>query len=324
MTPPRITPERVIEPAIPAPPTEVHGGVRVLEWQAACAFRAFAEARLFATSPEPVVLGLDARERGSIVHAVMQLFWTRVPSQAALRQMSNPDRDATLDTCIEEAVRERVRSPEPGWGAAYVDTERQRLRNLLRPWLEFEAQKRSAFEVKAVEEKRDAEIGPLHLTVKVDRVDTWLRDGEPAGDIILDYKSGKPEPADWMGERPDAPQIPLYAILGKPDELAAVAFASISPGRNRGIRGFARESGVLMQKPPRSAPASLPGQVAEWSRILERLAEEFHAGRTDVRPKSYPETCRYCGQRLLCRLDVAALSADETEDQEESSEEEYG
>lgn len=321
-----VIPEFIVEEPI-QPPSEMvlRGGASVLEKQAACAFRAFAEARLFSTPLDEAVLGLDAGERGSIVHEVLQLFWSRVRSQAELRALSHPERNAKLDECIDTAITDEARAPQPGWGEAYIATERQRLRNLLRAWIEYEAHERSAFLVKAVEDEHtDVQIGPLHLHVKVDRVDTWLLGGEPVGDIILDYKTGRANPAGWVGERPDAPQLPLYAVTAATPELAGVAFATVRPGNQREIRGYEAHKGVL-PKTPRDAPPSLAAQVEEWRAVLTSLAEDFHAGRTDVRPKNYPDTCKYCKQRLLCRLDVKTLNADETEDAEDLfTEENYG
>ena len=318
----RIRPDSVIEleavspePAIPPPPAVVlPGGASVLEKQAACAFRALAEARLFSTPLDTAALGLDSGERGSIVHHVLQLFWTRVRSQAELLAMPYETRDALLDECIDQAIEERTRSPEPGWSMAYIDTERQRLRNLLRPWLEYEARVRSAFAVKAVEDEHtDVAIGPLHLHVKVDRVDTWLVEDKPAGEIILDYKTGVANPSDWLGERPDAPQLPLYAVVAGSPELVGIAFASVRPGKGRELKGFAPPRKVL-PKVPHNTPTDLQAQVKEWRAVLTSLAEEFYAGGAEVRPKNYPDTCKYCQQRTLCRLDVSALSADETEE----------
>jgi RecB family exonuclease len=150
-------------------------------------------------------------------------------------------------------------------------------------------------------------------------VDTWLKAGEPAGDIILDYKTGSAKPTAWEGERPDAPQLPLYAVVAGSPELSGVAFASVRSGNSREIRGFAAQQGVL----PRASVRDLESQVQQWRATLTSLAEEFHAGRVEVRPKQYPETCKYCEQRLLCRLDISSLTADEMQE-EEASEEENG
>jgi RecB family exonuclease len=137
--------------------------------------------------------------------------------------------------------------------------------------------------------------------------------GEPAGEIILDYKTGVANPADWQGDRPDAPQLPLYAVVAGVPELVGIAFASVRPGKGREIRGFASQRNVL-PKVPRDGIRDLQGQVEEWRKVLTALAEDFHGGRPEARPKNYPETCKYCQQRVLCRLDIATLTADESED----------
>ena len=313
------------EAEVPSPPDVVlRGGAAVLERQAACAFRAFAEMRLLSAPLDSRPLGMDARERGSLVHRVLELFWKQVHSQAALLKLGTEQRNAILDSCIQEAIGEKTRTIEPGWGSAYLDTERQRLRNLLQPWLDYEALKRSPFLVKAVEnEHPDARIGPLRLRVKVDRVDSSLVENEPSGDIILDYKTGVAKPADWSGDRPDAPQLPLYAVMAGQQDIAGVAFAIVRPGGKMELRGFEARPDVLPKTGRQTG--SLAEQVEQWGVVLEKLAEDFHSGKAEVRPKNYPETCRYCQQRLLCRLDISSLSADETEEPEEIFvEEDYG
>ena len=153
--------------------------------------------------------------------------------------------------------------------------------------------------------------------MKVDRIDTLLVNGEPAGEIILDYKTSMANPADWQGERPDAPQLPLYAVVAGTPELVGIAFASVRPGKGREIKGFASRSNAL-PKIPRNAPTDLQVQVKEWRKVLTALAEDFNAGKPEARPKNYPETCKYCQQRLLCRLDLSTLTADESEDTEDA------
>jgi hypothetical protein len=54
--------------------------------------------------------------------------------------------------------------------------------------------------------------------------------------------------------------------------------------------------------------------VEAWREVLTRLAEEFYAGDARVKPKSYPQTCAYCEQRLLCRLNPELLVAEEKEE----------
>ena len=50
------------------PDRVIRGGATVLQLQAACGFRAFAEHRLGSTELESVELGMDALESGIVVH----------------------------------------------------------------------------------------------------------------------------------------------------------------------------------------------------------------------------------------------------------------
>ena len=236
---------------IPSPPDRVFkGGASVLALQAACGFRAFAEKRLFASALDARELGLDPRERGSLVHDVLERFWAEVETQAALELMSYAERDALLSHSIDDALADHTARAQHGWNRAYLDTERRRLLNLLRPWLDYELT-RPPFAVQSREARLDdVRIGPLRLNIRVDRIDLTLIDGEPdGGEIILDYKTGPAKPADWLGERPDAPQLPLYAIVSEFPRLAAVAFANIRAGRDMDLNGYESSKGTL----PRAA-----------------------------------------------------------------------
>jgi hypothetical protein len=59
-----------------------------------------------------------------------------------------------------------------------------------------------------------------------------------------------------------------------------------------------------------------PAQLSDWRHAIERLARDFIAGRADVDPREYPETCERCGLYTLCRVR-------EREDRQEAEEEEY-
>jgi ATP-dependent helicase/nuclease subunit B len=309
---------------LPHPPDAVQqGGAGILQSQAACGFRAFAEKRLFSGALKSTSLGLDPSDRGSLVHAVLEHFWAEVKDQATLIAMSRDQRVTQLNRSIDIAFAKDYSRPAAGWARAYIDAERQRLLRLLRDWLEFE-DSRTPFAVKQREERlSDVSIGPLRLDIRVDRVDTNLSNGESAGDIILDYKTGAATPRDWLGPRPDAPQLPLYAVVANSPNLAAIAFASVRPGNLMGIAGYEAggpgRTGILPPKAARLSAPSLTAQVDDWRGVLTSLAEEFQSGNASVSPKHYPQTCQYCDQRLLCRLNPTALDADVLEEIDEES-----
>ncbi len=294
------------------PDRMVRGGATVLQLQAACGFRAFAELRLASTELKSVELGMDALESGNVVHKVMEVFWGQVKTQDELRRLTVEGREAALDSAIGEGLEKIAQLSNSNWDAAYVEMQRDRLRRLLRPWLEQELA-RPDFEVKRREERAsDVQIGPLHLSVRVDRVDETA-----GGELVIDYKTGNAATSDWLSERPDAPQLPLYAVVSNAERLGGVAFARVKVGKDMGWKGFAAEDGVLL-KPDKLKAESFAAQVEEWRRVLTKLAEQFAAGDARVLPKRYPKTCEYCGQRLLCRVDGAAL--EETEEEDETGE----
>jgi ATP-dependent helicase/nuclease subunit B len=278
------------------PDRVIRGGATVLQAQAACGFRAFAEHRLGSTELESVELGIDALESGIVVHRVMEIFWGEVKTQDRLRAMTSAEREAALDAAIGEGLRKIAQLSASDWDDAYLMMQRERLRRLLRPWLEHELA-RPKFAVKQREEKADnVQIGPLHLNLRVDRVDET-----EGGELVIDYKTGRVSTSDWLSERPDAPQLPLYTVVSDAAQLGGVAFARLRVGKEMGWKGFVAGDGVLL-KPDRLKTESFTAQVEEWREVLTRLAEQFAAGEAGVRPKSYPKTCTYCGQRLLCRV----------------------
>ncbi len=302
-----VYPDDVRLPPHPAGP--VRGGATILKLQAACAFRAFAETRLHASQPETADPGLDALERGNIVHKVMEQLWTALGSQATLRELDPDALAAELTRAIDLSI-DRI-TPETAWDQAYLRVQRLRLFELLFPWLEIEAA-RPPFTVQPPEQKKHFQLGPLELELRIDRIDSTAR-----GLVILDYKTGLANPASWKSDRPDEPQLPLYSVLTQQagHTLAGVAFAQLRPGDGLGITGYADDD-LVFGKTKAMDAATLAEQVDEWHTILTRLATDYADGDTRVAPKSYPKTCTHCHQRILCRLNPELLVEDEEEETE--------
>ncbi len=292
----------------PLPDQILKGGAEVLKLQAACGFRAFGERRLYATALEAAEPGMNARDRGSVVHRILQTFWSQVQTQDALRELSPDHRRALLADAIEDALAKTVASNAGAWPAAYLDVQCERLLTVLDSWLLKELDRKVPFAVRAEElTLDDVRIGPLRLTLRVDRVDET-----EFGDVILDYKTGETRPAHWLTGRPDEPQLPLYAVTST-NLLAGVAFANIRAGKDMALEGYATQEDILL-KSAKLPTGTLEAQVDAWRDTLTTLAEDFHRGDLRVRPKSYPHTCQYCQQRLLCRLDITLLQAADDED----------
>lgn len=277
------------------------GGTGVLKDQSACPFRAAARHRLRADAPDAPHAGLDALERGTLVHNVLAQVWGELRSSDALQAMDDKALDTLLATAADAAMA-RLRRERPATvQGRFAEVEKRRLISLARAWLE-EDRRRGAFKVLAVEDQRDMDIGGLQLKVRLDRVDETA-DGHR---VIVDYKTGKANAGDMLGMRPEEPQLPLYLLTAEPD-AAALAFAQVRAGRMAYV-GLARDAdllpGIKAHAESRHAKdhPQWPDLVAAWRADLERIAREHAAGVAAVDPKRYPQTCQYCDLQPLCRI----------------------
>jgi probable DNA repair protein len=274
-----------------APPlasgAEQHGGTSILKDMAACPFKAFARNRLGARELEEVDLGLNAREKGSAVHTILEEIWKKIKTQENLLALSAPELQTLIDEAIEAALVDVDRLG--------VRLERRRLRKLLAEWFEIE-KARPAFRVLEPERKGLATIGDLTIKTRIDRVDL-LPDGRH---VIIDYKTGDVNGNAWSGERPDEPQVPLYCIATEAS-VAGAAFAQIRAGGVL-LKGVC-ENGELGKISPMKGlkDATMRGLIEDWDGSLNRLAAAFRNGTADVDPKER-STCQYCRLPALCRI----------------------
>lgn len=292
----------------------ITGGVGVLKDQAACAFRAFAERRLFSSEPDGTTLGLDPRRRGDLLHTVLETFWNETKTQAKLLELrGSGDLASTLQNHIDAALQ--APGNTDAWNAAYLRLQSRRLHALLLRWFDLEAQ-RPAFRVLHTEHQvQNVAVGPLRFNLRVDRIDAvQTPDGDTAL-ALIDYKTGAASATGWLGPRPDEPQLPLYAVAANLENVGAIAFASVRPGvKNLGLRSMPITTELFFNNKQDKFPEQFERQMEEWYATVQRLAEEFAAGDARVGPKEYPSTCNFCGQRMLCRLNpelLAALGADD-------------
>ncbi|HEY0307713.1 MAG TPA: PD-(D/E)XK nuclease family protein [Acidobacteriaceae bacterium] len=315
---------------LPALPDQtIRGGATILKRQAQCPFRAYAERRLASTALEGTEAGLNAADRGNLIHKALADFWNSVETQSALRQMTADERMQRLRSAVELAV---PITTQTGWDRRYLELQRDWLMQLLPQWLEEELL-RPPFQVIATERAlTDQRIGPLRIDVRVDRIDAALPDGReiPHNErlsaplqIILDYKTGNIPSKPWDGDRPDEPQLPLYAALADEETLHGLAFARIRPG-DMCIQGTASAPNLLKQTRLRQDGTPYANSevddvgylVSEWRKVLTRLAEDFARGESAVDPKQYPQTCKDCAQMPLCRIKESPPGAEEDPSEE--------
>ncbi len=270
----------------------VSGGTEVIKDQAACEFRGMALHRLGAIGLKSVHTGLDAMERGKLVHQVLARIWSQLKTKDTLDTINEGDLEEILSNAAKEAIAS-IRSDRPAtFSKRFTKIEHQRLVRLTLEWLN-EEKKRGDFKVIAIEDKRSIKLGGLTLTTRLDRVDQ-LNDGQI---IIIDYKTGGSSVNAMCGERPDEPQLPLYLVTSEPD-ATAVLLAHIETGKMKFI-GLARDRDLL---PGVKADSEWKQMIDSWRTNLTRIAVSFSEGDARVDPKKHPDTCRNCDLQPFCRI----------------------
>lgn len=279
----------------------VPGGTGVFKDQAACPFRAFAVRRLGAQPLELPQAGLDASARGDLVHQVLARVWTTLKKRSALLALDDEAERAVVQDAVNRVLDESAgRWPETLQGR-FLELERARLVALTREWLAVDRE-RPEFEVLAPEQRDRVELGTLGFEVRLDRIDR-----SAAGVVLLDYKTGQPNPRDWFGPRPEEPQLPVYAVTHR-EPVAGIAYAVVRRGNMKltGV-GASGDLGEGFSTPvdSRIAEAQSLGDwaalLANWKQNLTALAEAFCAGDARVDPKD-DRSCTYCHLHPLCRI----------------------
>ena len=277
----------------------MRGGTGIIKSQSLCPFRAFAEYRLKANTPDEACFGFHPLERGGFLHKALELAWRRLKTQDRLLSLDH----SALRTLADEVVSEAVASPGGDvFHQQATQVERERMAELLLGWLSnVESKRTQPFTVESLEQERLYETGGLELRLRVDRIDR-LRNGKLA---LIDYKSGKTSRQDLLGLRPEEPQLLIYAAaLGR--EVEGVFFGQLKP-RELSMIGYSRE-----QHLPGKAMGVLRGD--KWDEFLEdarenveRIAREFVQGQVRVDPVK--GACTFCGMKPLCRVSETEQAA---------------
>lgn len=214
-----------------APPVQtgahVRGGTWLLRAQAICPAWGYYQYRLGAVPLQEPVEGLDARARGTLVHDVLEAFWTTTKDHATLHSLI----EHGLSNAIEQAINGVLdaynadKKHEPLKPRQHA-LERSRLNRLLTQWLQMEAGRAEPFTVIHCEHEFKDKICGIEVRMFIDRIDQ-LSDGRL---LIIDYKTGASvDTRNWASARLTEPQLPIYASIANPPEgdVAGVAFGQV-------------------------------------------------------------------------------------------------
>lgn len=291
----------------------VKGGSNIIKYQATCPFSAFAKYRLNATSLKIPGIGLNAAEKGQMLHSALEIIWNTIENKHQLDNYSEYELEKMTSAAIEKTLLEYIPKKPLIFKKRFIEIEQQRLKKILMNWLIYE-KNRQSFKILNKEQSRQIKIGNLELKIRIDRIDQ-LEDGSC---LIIDYKTGETSIQHWFSERPAEPQLPLYCVTSE-KMMSGLVFAQIQPHEMK-FKGFAINSEVMpnltpIEKLDENIPKSWEKIIAYWQENLFRLANDFCAGDAKVDPKNLKESCRYCDLQPLCRInELKELNTEKSDD----------
>ncbi|HEX5369126.1 MAG TPA: PD-(D/E)XK nuclease family protein, partial [Dehalococcoidia bacterium] len=269
-----------------------------LEYYAACGMRYFLGAVLRLRPPEEPEERdmLDPAEKGNIVHAALQEFFTAQQGIGRPHQdeaWDEGDRDALL-AILERRLDEAQERGRTGLDV-FAEHERRRLRADLSAFLEQDTAFRQetgavprSFEIHIPE----TEVSGLRLRGIVDRID-WSPDGRHAW--VIDYKTGSTSSYDGMKD--DDPlaggtklQLPVYLAAVPDDVEATPLYWFISSAAE-----FERREFKTTDENRRRYRATL-GAILDG---LKRGAFPANPGDEDTRWGGWTN-CKYCDFNRIC------------------------
>lgn len=289
----------------PAPPGRGLSPTR-LETYAACPFRYLVEnvygARRSTVAPEG--LSLDPRDRGSLVHAVLESFLGALDGD----HPSEAHRSEQLEL-LDATIDDHFARSSGGWGAvpAVVEQARASIRADLRRWWALEAGDATAEdghrwrpvaleaafgrdrgdggdEVAAV--VVETATGPVEVAGRVDRVDI---SADGTAFRVLDYKTGDVGPGSARaGGR--GLQLPVYLRAG-----AAITDLPLEAGTAEYFQ-VTRRAGFARTRWDGDAGSGVDGIIADLCASI--AAGDFHQEPATCRSAGSCEHAEICGRRV--------------------------
>ncbi len=278
---------------LPSSASSLAGGANILAYQAQCPFRAFAQYRLHAKKPQPISRGLDASERGQILHRTLELLWQQLQTQQMLLSLSSAQLDSMIATAIDQAMLPWISKRPFSLPKLVQGLEAKRLYLLVKASLDWDSA-RPPFTVAALEKSGHITLAELQFQVRIDRLDCSIDQQEQ---WIIDYKTNIPSSLPWYDERPTTPQLLLYTLLD--DAIRVVLFLELKQGRLTCV-GLSESPKPLKGIQTLKADQSWLNLRHKWQNTLHGLANEIKDGQCQPLPAK-AAICSRCDFQTLCR-----------------------
>ena len=274
-------------------PQSIKGGSALLQAQAQCPFKAWASYRLNAKELDVKGYLISAKDKGIILHRALEHLWQHWEDQQQLQATSQHQLENIIELALQQASYPFTKQlPE-----RLLKAELDRLHQLISKWLDYEQHYRPFFTVKSLEKQTQLTISQLPISLKIDRIDQDINGKQ----MLIDYKSRAPSPNYWLGERPEEPQMPLYALSQSANQqISGIAYAEIS-AQNIRLKGWSNQTLPHCKAPP----DEWSELYKQWNKHLQNLSQQFLQGKAHLDPKRGETTCSQCHLTMFCRrLDV--------------------
>ncbi|HHT9843222.1 TPA: PD-(D/E)XK nuclease family protein [Legionella pneumophila] len=274
------------------PDESISGGTSLLSNQAKCPFKALAQHRLKANPVLKTTDGMDDKEKGQLIHKILELLWQRLENQEHLIKLKPAELERFIDQAIQGALNPIRQRHSQAFPDLVANVEYMRLKRIILSYLEWEKQ-RPPFKITGLEENHSINLAGLDFKVRVDRLDEvgnkqW----------VIDYKSTLPGGKPWNEERPMEPQLLLYALLN--EQINTLLLIQLKTGKIK-LSGFSEEKWDTKEINTLKEDESWEDYRQRWLEQLTHLAEEIKSGYCSPRPQNL-NICQRCDFQNLCRF----------------------
>ena len=181
---------------------------------------------------------------------------------------------------------------------------------MISKWLEYEANRGSAFDIFELEKKFSVNLNQFQFNIKVDRIDIIEKDK-----IIIDYKTGAINSKEALYDKSilNDIQLPLYACFTHND-IKGVAYAQLKGNKPRltGISANHLSRSIQFNIQPNSPINSWDKLKSMWSELLNETAEEYIKGFAAIKFKDIKKL-EYCNVKSILRLPERTFQFEEKE-----------
>ena len=262
-----------------------------------CQFKGIARHILQIKRPELPSEGLSSAMRGVLIHEALAHLWSDLKDQATLASLTRIDRSHKIHQSIQQIISKRMLQFDWPLTTQHTEIESEIIAQRLENWLDLELE-RPPFSVIATELPVTLTLENQNFSMRLDRVDSTT-----SGHVIIDYKTGQAHLSEWFTDRPDNPQMLLYALAYQPS-ATGLAYGHLNANKSRFL-GITKQDAEW----PGMISPDIKNELPPWSILLEqwkqsiqKLIQNTAYADPILNPKYGQLTCNQCHLHSLCRI----------------------